>query len=388
MKIKVDLPKWEFIDNLNEFFHLFKWYLQKKLLDAGFRFEKVKDFFVEKLLWRRGRLSRPFLTSTFFLLVTTAVVIAPIVKNRYPTLGKEEKEFTSFASQVVLTTTQAHAVETTTQESIKPRDKIITYKVEKGDTLSSIAKKFFGRDDELAIKTILWENNLNDANDIKPDQEIKILPAPGIAHRVQPGDTIYSIATKYNSKNEKAGANAQKIVDFPFNNFLDDETFALAVSNSDDDYIFVPDGIKPEPKPVQIAPVYFAQIPDQTTSSTPGLFSWPLGGSISQYFSWYHQAIDIAQDIGTPIIAAASGRVIVADASTWGYGYHVIVDHGNGYQTLYAHLANFAVSVGESVSSGQPVGSVGLTGRTTGPHLHFEIRQNGALVNPLLFLGQ
>jgi len=321
------------------------------------------------------------------MLIATGIVIAPIVKSRYPTLGREEKEFTRYVSQIVLTTTSAQAVETTTQESVKPRDKIVVYKIKKGDTITSIAKKFFGRDDQLAIKTILWENNLTDADTLEPDQEIKILPAPGIAHRVQPADTIYSIAKKYNPDNDTAGANPQKIVDFPFNDFLDDETFALAVSSSEDDYIFVPDGVKPEPKPVRRQ--YFAQIPQAPIeSAAPGIFSWPLSGGISQFFSWWHRAIDITQDIGVPIAAAAAGRVTVIDPSTWGYGYHVIIDHGNGYQTLYAHLADFSVGVGQSVSAGQTVGHVGLTGRTTGAHLHFEIRQNGVLVNPLLFLGQ
>jgi len=318
----------------------------------------------------------------------------PNCKESYPTLGREAKEFTSYASQVVLTTTSAQAVETTTEESVKPRNKIITYKVKKGDTATSIAKKFFGRDDILAVKTILWENNLTEADTLEPDQEIKILPVPGLAHRVAPGETIYSISKKYNTDNDTAGSNPQKIVDFPFNDFLDDETFALAISSGEDDYIIIPDGAKPEPKPIRRQPKPIRRQPQYYTPvgpiepASPGIFAWPLSGGISQYFSWWHRAIDITQDVGTPVAAAAGGRVVVIDPSTWGYGYHVIVDHGNGYQTLYAHLSDFSVGIGQSVSAGQAVGHVGLTGRTTGAHLHFEIRQNGALVNPLLYLAQ
>lgn len=388
MKVKINLPPSQLVPDLVQFFRLLRWYIKKKLTDAGFRFEKIKDFFVDKLLWRRGRLSRPFLTSTFFMLVATGIVIAPIVKSRYPTLGREEKEFTPFSQPVVLTTS-VHAVETTTQESEKPRDRIITYKVKKGDTITSIAQKFFGRKDQLAIKTILWENNLSEEDTLTPDQEIRILPVPGVAHRVAPGETIYSIAKKYNPDNESGGTNPQKIVEFPFNEFLDDETFALAVSSGEDDYLIIPDGIKPEPKPKIPPSQYFAQVykgPVEPAAS--GIFSWPLSGGISQFFSWWHRAIDITQDLGVPITAAASGRVAVIDPSTWGYGYHVIIDHGNGFQTLYAHLSDFAVSIGQSVSPGQTIGHVGLTGLTTGPHLHFEIRQNGVPVNPLLYLPQ
>jgi murein DD-endopeptidase MepM/ murein hydrolase activator NlpD len=113
---------------------------------------------------------------------------------------------------------------------------------------------------------------------------------------------------------------------------------------------------------------------------------WPAGGGISQYFVWYHKGLDIANKSAPGIAASDAGTVTYAGCLKWGYGCHVRVDHGNGYETLYAHLSRYYVDAGESVSRGQSLGQMGCTGRCTGTHLHLEIRKNGALVNPLSFL--
>jgi murein DD-endopeptidase MepM/ murein hydrolase activator NlpD len=97
-------------------------------------------------------------------------------------------------------------------------------------------------------------------------------------------------------------------------------------------------------------------------------------------------ALDIANPGAPPILAADSGTVSYAGCLSWGYGCYVIIDHGNGYQTLYAHLSRYSVSSGQSVSQGQTIGIMGSTGRSTGVHLHFEIRREGQLLNPLNFL--
>jgi murein DD-endopeptidase MepM/ murein hydrolase activator NlpD len=85
-------------------------------------------------------------------------------------------------------------------------------------------------------------------------------------------------------------------------------------------------------------------------------------------------------------VAADSGRVIAVLSTKYGYGNHIIIDHGNGFQTLYAHLSSFRVEVGQNVAKGSIIGIMGSTGRSTGTHLHFEIRQNGAALPPLSFL--
>jgi murein DD-endopeptidase MepM/ murein hydrolase activator NlpD len=110
---------------------------------------------------------------------------------------------------------------------------------------------------------------------------------------------------------------------------------------------------------------------------------------MNQYYSWYHRAVDLGAPVGTPIVAAHSGTVSEAIAGGWNYGYgtHVIISGDNGYQTLYAHMSALGVSSGQRVVAGSTiVGWVGMTGRTTGPHLHFEIRSGGGFLNPLSFL--
>lgn len=124
-----------------------------------------------------------------------------------------------------------------------------------------------------------------------------------------------------------------------------------------------------------------------------GGMRWPLSGfRITTYFGQrgafqrYHTGIDLAAPYGTPIVAAKAGRVEVAGWSSWGYGFHVVLDHGGGLETLYAHMSRIAVRPGEWVEAGQVIGYVGSTGWSTGPHLHFEVRVNGLVKNPLSYL--
>jgi len=110
-------------------------------------------------------------------------------------------------------------------------------------------------------------------------------------------------------------------------------------------------------------------------------FAWPTQGTITQYFWQYHPGIDIANDVGTPEVAADGGKVVWAG---WGdYGIYVEIDHGNGFQTIYAHMSKVLVSNGQMVAKGQRIGLMGATGWATGPHLHFEIRYQGVPQNPL-----
>ena len=154
----------------------------------------------------------------------------------------------------------------------------------------------------------------------------------------------------------------------------------------------MPDGVKPDsPKttPKRQQPQYLAQGPSSPVFQALGgaKFVWPTGGGLTQYFAWYHPGIDVANRAAPGIAASDGGKVIVAgwpDGS--GYGNRVVLDHGNGYQTLYAHLSNVYVTSGQTVSRGQVIGQMGSTGRSTGTHLHFEIHFKGVPVNPLAIL--
>lgn len=134
-------------------------------------------------------------------------------------------------------------------------------------------------------------------------------------------------------------------------------------------------------------------LPETTLTATPSL--WPISGAITSNFGWRsspaagasedHQGIDIAGDVGLPVVATADGRV-VKSGWTEGYGILVEIDHGNGLSTIYGHNSQSAVSPGQNVQKGQLIAYVGNTGKSTGPHLHYEVKQNGISVNPLLFL--
>lgn len=238
---------------------------------------------------------------------------------------------------------------------------ISTYVVAEGDTLSGIAKRF-----HISSNTILWANNIKNPNQIRPGMELVILPMTGVLHKVQKGDTISAIAKKYKGDEDE-------ILSF---NMLED---GILVEGSQ---IMIPGG--------SVSEVVIKKSASSKKKSSSGVVSSGSGSSgfvnpapgarKSQGIHGYN-AVDLAAPEGTPIRAASGGKVIVSLASGYngGYGQYVVIRHSNGVQTLYAHLSQNEVSVGESVEAGQIIGRMGNTGRSTGPHLHFEVR--GA-VNP------
>ena len=151
--------------------------------------------------------------------------------------------------------------------------------------------------------------------------------------------------------------------------------------------LIIPDGVKPDEIQVSPRPSIARLTPDAGTVTASGSWVWPATGKITQGFAWYHKGLDIANKAGGPILAADAGTVVVAGwLDNKGYANRIIIDHGNGYQTLYAHLSRISVSVGQTVNRGDVIGNMGCTGRCTGTHLHFEIRSGGSLLNPLSFL--
>lgn len=340
-------------------------FLSKRILQNALRFENAKGKLTQGLYKQRGRFARPFVHSGMGALAAVGIVLAPVISDELP--GRNDPWQQKSPSAVLGAATEAPA--TATLESEKPRDKVLEYSVQDGDTVSSIAGKF-----GVSEETILWQNDLTKKSVLKPGHRIEVLPVTGVIHKVQKGETIYSIAKKYQTE-------PQGILDFPFNTFVNDETFALAVGQT----VIVPEGTPPAQAP---APSAFARrTPDAGTVTASGSFIWPASGNISQRYSWYHKAIDISNKSAPEIIAADAGTVTVAGwPSNEGYGNRVIVDHGNGYETLYAHMAKVYVSVGQRVKRGDPVGQMGSTGRSTGVHLHLEVRKTKVALNPLEFL--
>lgn len=348
------------------FLAFFKNYLKRKLESNLKRFEFSKSLLVAFLIAKRGKYQQSFLNTSFFLLVIIIWMAGPIIAEHNPIIGRNISQTASTPGALVSLYTVGASNIFTTKISQKPRDSIIHHKIEKGDTLEAIAKKF-----DVSVDTLKWANDLKGV-DITEGETLKIPPINGIVHKVISGDNVYTIAKKYNTE-------AQKIVNFPFNDFADLDTFALVPGQ----ILFVPDGTPPTiaPRIAPFTPQFFAG----TVGSSS--FIWPTTGSITQYPIWYHVALDIANPSAPPVIAADSGTVSYSNCLGWGYGCHIIIDHGNGYESLYAHLSSLNVSAGQSVGKGQTIGIMGSTGRSTGTHLHFEIRQNGTpLFNILSFL--
>lgn len=353
-----------FFEEIKTFFGEFLTYLSEKLHFSFIKFEKGKGVFVTALYKQRGKLARRLMHTGMATLAGVGMIIAPVIAQEFP--GRSVNPWNIDATSSVLSAT-SESGELDTLISEKVRDKIVQYIVSEGDTVASVSDKF-----GVSEETIRWQNSIT-GDKIKIGQTLEVLPVTGIAHKVIKGDTVYSIAKKYDTE-------PQGIVDFPFNTFSNDETFELAIGQT----VIVPDGVKPAE--VYVTPRIRKITPDAGTVVASGSFVWPASGSISQYYSWYHPGIDIANRAAPNILAADAGRVTYSGCLTWGYGCHVIVDHGNGFVTLYGHLSQLFVSVGQTVSRGSAVGRMGSTGRSTGIHLHFEVIQNGIKLNPLTVL--
>lgn len=230
-------------------------------------------------------------------------------------------------------------------------DRISIYVVREGDTLSQIADMF-----NVSVNTIRWANDISGGRSIQPGQTLVILPISGVRHTVEEGDTLKSIAKKYEGDLDEILA---------YNGFAADT--ALSVG----DVVVVPHGEIAAPASVSAGSLAST---GGSSSVADGYFIRPVNGIKTQGIHGYN-GVDIGAPIGTQIVAAAAGEVIIARSSGWngGYGEYIVIKHDNGTQTLYAHLSGLEV-YGGRVVQGQVIGYVGSTGRSTGPHLHFEVR--------------
>lgn len=260
-------------------------------------------------------------------------------------------------------------------------DKSITYKatqyiVQSGDALFSIAKEH-----NITPESLLWSNpdTLQDNPDnLTPGLTLEVPPTDGVLYEWGPEDTLESVAGKFK-------ANAEDILSWPGNDI--DLVNPVIEAGT---LIMVPGGQR---DPIQwIVPVV-ARGRSGTSSMSgatcdgpigTGGFSWPTGNHyLSGYeFSSTHLGIDIAAGEGAPVYASDSGVVVNAGWNSGGYGNVIMIDHGNGYQTVYAHLSQVNVALCQGVTRGSLIGAAGSTGNSTGAHLHFEVRLNGGYVNP------
>lgn len=261
------------------------------------------------------------------------------------------------------------------EREAQPRPLFFRYEVQEGDTVSGIAERF-----GITANYILWNNIdiIPDADFLSVGEEIQIPSVGGILHGVRFGETLLEIADRYDAN----------IVDIIEVNGLDSEGSIYA-----DTTILVPGGRVVSRPAVVVRPAPTATpAPARAVAAAPTTsefnFIWPTRDIITSYFGPSHPlGIDIRAPVGTPIKAAADGTVIfVGGTRCCSYGLYVEVQHDGGFTTLYAHLASFAVKSGDEVTAGTVLGFAGLTGRTTGPHLHFEIELNGVRRNPMIYL--
>ena len=270
--------------------------------------------------------------------------------------------------------------QTTTSELslVTKRSEIVYYTVQKGDAVSTIARRF-----GVTVNTILWANNLTASSLIRPGDTLTILPESGILHTVKSGDTISKIARTYDVEEEKILSSNQ-----------------LGATLKIGDKIMVPGGRRitvaaATPRPTTPAASNttglgiirdLVKAPDSPVAATTEGMLWPTEGRrITQYYSWRHTGLDIANKTGTPLYASEAGTVEFAGWSN-GYGYNVVIDHGGGKKTRYAHASQMFVKAGDTVTRGEHIAAMGSTGWSTGPHIHFEVIINGVKQNPLNYI--
>jgi murein DD-endopeptidase MepM/ murein hydrolase activator NlpD len=234
-----------------------------------------------------------------------------------------------------------------------------SYAVKKGDSVEKIAENH-----GLHIDAVIAANGMSNANRVYEGQVLRLPNMDGIPYTVKRGDTLLKISAA---------------MDIPLSAILDANDIE-SDTISPGTKLFIP-GARMRTEDLKRALGYF--------------FKYPVAGSLTSSFGWrndpitgvrrHHAALDIAAPTGTPIKAAQDGRVFKVGLNQ-SYGKFIIINHGDGYQTLYAHMSVTSVTTGSYVAQGRKIGEVGSTGRSTGPHLHFAIYKNGIAVNPIEFL--
>jgi murein DD-endopeptidase MepM/ murein hydrolase activator NlpD len=269
----------------------------------------------------------------------------------------------------------------------RPRLDVLKYVVQAGDSLFGIAEKF-----GLKPETLLWGNYdvlADDPHALQPGQELDVLPVDGTSHAWIEGESLAKVA-------EFFGVTAQDILDWPGNN-LDPEIDVNNPSIVSGTLLVIPEGKREvstlyRPRITRANPAVARILGPGACGSVydgpngTGTFNWPTPLHYLSGFDYNpslgHPAIDIAGDTGHSITASDSGVVVYAGWNDWGYGLVVVIDHGNDWQTLYAHLSQVNVGCGQAVFQGNLIGLMGCTGNCSGDHLHFEVRYGDGFVNP------
>ena len=274
----------------------------------------------------------------------------------------------------------------------RARVNVLVYDVEQGDNVFAIAEKF-----DLRPETILWGNYISlndDPRYISPGDQLNILPVDGVYRQYNIGESLVDIADSLNTS-------VDAILEWPGNALDPYETDPENPQIADGHWLIVPGGSRdiPDWGPPAItrdnpavASYYGAGACGAITEGPNGngFFVWPTPQTTLSGFDWsppLHNGIDIGGAEGNAVYASDSGVVVYSGWSDFGFGFLIVIDHGGGLQTAYAHLSGVGVVCGQGVSQGLQIGNVGNTGNSSGPHLHFEVTQNGTKVNPWFYVS-
>jgi murein DD-endopeptidase MepM/ murein hydrolase activator NlpD len=369
----------QFFNSWKEFLKTLLLYLLKRL---GFLFllisriivaifhipNKIKVFLVTKLIWSRGKLAKPIVTTVIMLAAFSVFSLGEIFSSSTLIINQPvSADYLATTNDII----PKKEIALTTLPEARKRSESFVYNVQPGDSLFSIGEKF-----KISVDALQYVNGLTDTSMLKIGQEVIIPPTGGLVHKVEAGDTLTSIAEKYDVP-------VQAVADF---NYLLDTT-RLAVGTE----LVIPGGKVPKyVPPIIILDTGISSMGSAGQASpNRSLCVWPTTVRyLTQYFSWYHNGVDIATPLRSgmpPIISCMSGVVVRAGWDPWGLGLHVRIDHGNGYETVYGHMSRIDVSYGESVKRGQVIGLMGSTGNSTGPHVHYMVKYNGVAQDPLKF---
>ncbi|MDQ5981261.1 MAG: hypothetical protein QG570_8 [Patescibacteria group bacterium] len=341
----------------------------KQLTVTNLNLYRILKFkIVGTLIWSQGKVGLRIRNLFILIFICFVFILGGIFQDRFVEIdGTDELSFLNTDSLLI-----AKASASTQQSDTKLLDSPVEHTVVENESLSEIGMKY-----GITIESIKFANNLV-KSEVPAGTVLKIPPVEGTLHQVKADtsgnpETIESLARRYRVP-------TQTIVDF---NYLD-LPYTLTVGQ----FITIPKAEVPSNQRYYAGtPVYdtsaYGIIPtSKTGGSGGGKFNWPLSGILTQGFSSYHPAIDIANRTGD-ILAGDKGTVVRSGWWQGGYGNAVQLDHGNGYVSTYAHMSSISVSVGDEVSQGQKLGVVGSTGRSTGPHLHFTIQFDGKYISPM-----
>ena len=259
-----------------------------------------------------------------------------------------------------------------------PQHQFQTYVVERGDTPNGIAERF-GIQPETLLGGNPWLSQ--ESSLLQAGVELIILPIDGVLHDVQPGDTLEGVSAQYDIPVEQIVAYEANNLEFPFR--LEPETQILVPGAVRELFVWTPPDLssvlgRSSAEGGGVRPVIVGT----------GTYIFPVGSRNFTQFFWYgHPGLDIALAEGSPVYASDTGTVTFAGWNIYGFGNLIVVNHGNGAETFYGHLSGINVIPGQIVYQGNVIGTTGNTGRSSGPHIHFEIRINAVQDNPCWFIG-